>query len=292
MGKAQKRIIFRDGNLNHLIPAVESAVQQNQLPSNTILLQAAIQTMQLNILQYLLTRLSLSENDQNRNETKKKCQTGTLDRAVILETLTSERVPAFELLCRHNPSLQTMQLGHLGTPLAWAILGGNLRLASYLLSNGVDPNESQIHYCPAVLAAAGHGSCDMMELLLNHGAVIAGTDAPFAAVHNQRIDMLNHLVKLRKAANINDTQPARSERGLTPGPVLHLAIRRKYRQMVRVLIEEFHADPLVKDEEGKTAVMWAEDPQDSELIKYQFHTFHVLYRLPSTVFTRARTRKR
>ena len=126
-----------------------------------------------------------------------------------------------------------MQLGHLGTPLAWAIIGDNLRLASFLLSNGVDPNASQVHYRPAVVAAAGHGSCDMMELLLNHGAVIAGTDALFAAVRNQRIDMLNHLVKIRKAANVNDIQPAHSEKGLTPGPVLHLAIRRKYRQMVR-----------------------------------------------------------
>ena len=175
--------------------------------------------MQLDILQYLLTWLFQSENDENHNEAGDKCGTGTLDRAVILETLTCERVPAFELLCQHDPSLQTMQLGHLGTPLAWAILAGNLRLASFLLSNGVDPNESQIQYRPAVVAAAGHGSCDVMELLLDHGAVIAGTDALFAAVRNQRIDMLNLLVKLRRAANINDIQPVRGEKDLTPGPV-------------------------------------------------------------------------
>lgn len=107
-----------------------------------------------------------------------------------------------------------------------------------------------------------------MELLLDYGAVIAGTDTLFAAVRNQRVDMLTLLVERRKAANINDIQPADCEKGLTPGPVLHLAIRRKYRQMVRLLIERFHADPLVKDKEGKTAVAWAVDVQDLEFMKY------------------------
>ena len=37
--------------------------------------------------------------------------------------------------------------------------------------------------------------------------------------------------------------------------------------MVRVLIESFHVDPLIKDEEGKTAVLWAMDSHDSELVK-------------------------
>jgi ankyrin repeat protein len=70
-----------------------------------------------------------------------------------------------------------LQIGHLGAPLAWAILVDNLRLVSFLLANGVGPNESQINYRPAVMAAAGKGSSAMMELLLNHGAAIAGTDA-------------------------------------------------------------------------------------------------------------------
>lgn len=120
MNEVQKRImaLITDGNLIQLIPTVESAIQQDQLPSTTILLQTAIQAMQLDILQYLLTRLVLPEKDQNDNEKGEKHQKEALDRAVILETLTSERVPAFELLCRHNPSLQTMQLGHLGAPLA------------------------------------------------------------------------------------------------------------------------------------------------------------------------------
>ncbi|KAJ5621751.1 hypothetical protein N7528_006534 [Penicillium herquei] len=269
MDEAQKRIIsfIRDGSLSDLMPAVESALQKNKLPSTTILVQTAIETMQLDILQYLLTQLFQSENDKNHNEAGDKNQTGTLDRAVILETLTSERVPAFEVLCRHDSTLQTMQLGHFGTPLGWAILADNLQLASFLLSNGVDPNACQIHYRPAVVAAAGHGSCDMMELLLDNGAIIAGTDALFAAVRNKRIDMLNLLVKSRRVADINDIQPACGEKGLTPGPVLHLAIRRKYRQMVRVLINSFHVDPLIKDEEGKTALLWALDSEDSELVK-------------------------
>ena len=64
------------------------------------------------------------------------------------------RLPALELLCRHDPSLLTMQLDHLGAPLAWVILSDNLRLVSFLLANRVDPNETQINHRSAVVAAA------------------------------------------------------------------------------------------------------------------------------------------
>ncbi|KAF7177626.1 hypothetical protein CNMCM7691_005987 [Aspergillus felis] len=269
MDDIQKTIItlITNGNLTQLIPTIETALQQHQIPPTTILLQTAIQSMQLDVLQYLLTRLLPCEEDEDNKGNGAKNQIGALNRAVILDTLTSERVPAFELLCRYDPSLRTMQLGHLGAPLAWAIVGDNLRLASFLLANGVDPNETEINYRPAVVAAAGHRSCAMMELLLDHGAAIAGTDALFAAVRNQRIDMLTLLVERRKVADINAIQPADLETDLTPGPVLHLAIRRKYRRMVRVLIERFHADPLAQDLQGKTAVAWAMDVKDPEIMK-------------------------
>lgn len=48
----------------------------------------------------------------------------------------------------------------------------------------------------------------MMELLLDHGAVIAGTDALFAAVRNQRRDMLTLLVERRKVVNIHAIPPS------------------------------------------------------------------------------------
>jgi hypothetical protein len=73
-----------------------------------------------------------------------------------------------------------------------------------------------------------------MEFLLDHGAIIAGTDALLDAVRNRRIDMLTLLMERRKVVNINAIQPAEGERDLTPGPVLHLAIRRNYWQIVRV----------------------------------------------------------
>ncbi|PKX90584.1 ankyrin repeat domain-containing protein [Aspergillus novofumigatus IBT 16806] len=243
--------LITEGNLTPTTPA-------------TILLQTAIQTMQLGVLQYLLPRLF--PRDEKNHITGQKSPLALLDRAVILETLSPERVPAFELLCRRDPSLRTVHLGHMGPPLAWAILGNNLRLASFLLADGVDSADCQVNYQPAVVAAAGSASCAMMELLLDHGAVVEGTDALFAAVRNHRVDMLALLVEKRKAADINAVQPAVRERGLTPGPVLHLAIRRRDRAMVRVLMQRFHADPLAKDSEGKTAVDWAVLVTDEEIL--------------------------
>ncbi|RHZ51676.1 ankyrin repeat domain-containing protein [Aspergillus thermomutatus] len=262
----QDKIIsfITEGNLSQLIPAIETALQQHQLPPTAILLQTAIQTMQLGVLQYLLPRLF--PRDEKKQTSGQKSPLAMLDRAVILETLSPERVPAFELLCRHDPSLRTVHLGHMGPPLAWAILGNNLRLASFLLADGVDSADCQVNYQPAVVAAAGSASCAMMGLLLDHGAVVEGTDALFAAVRNHRVDMLALLVEKRKAADINAVQPAVRERGLTPGPVLHLAIRRRDRAMVRVLMQRFHADPLAEDSEGKTAIDWAVEATDEEIL--------------------------
>jgi ankyrin repeat protein len=79
--------------------------------------------------------------------------------------------------------------------------------------------------------------------------------------------MLTLLVERRKVANINSIQPLGGEGDLTPGPVLHLAIRRKFWQKVRLLIERFHADPLAQDSEGKTTVAWAVDVKDLEGIR-------------------------
>lgn len=269
MDDFQEKIIplITDGNLTQLIPLIETALQQHQIPPTTILLQTAIQAMQLDVLQYLLTQLFPHKGDEDNNGNGKKSPFRTLDRAVILEALTSERVPAFELLCRHDPSLLTMPLGHWGPPLAWAVLGDHLRLASFLLANGVDPNETQLNHRPVVEGAARVGSCAMMELLLDHGGTIEGTGALFAAVCHQRIDMLTLLVEKRKMTNINAIQPANENQRLTAGPVLHLAIRKKYRPIVRVLIERFHADPLAQDPEGKTAVAWAVDVGDPEIMK-------------------------
>lgn len=47
------------------------------------------------------------------------------------------------------------------------------------------------------------------------------------------------------------------EVGLTPGPVLHLAVQARNKAMVRLLVTMFGADPLVKDQSGRTAVDWA-----------------------------------
>ncbi|RLL95304.1 hypothetical protein CFD26_104969 [Aspergillus turcosus] len=251
MDDFQEKIIplITDGTLTGLIPIFETARQQQQVPPTAILLQTAIKAMQLDVLQYLLTRLLPHEEDEDNNGNGKQSPFRTLDREVILKALTSERVPAFELLCRHDPSLLTMPLGHWGPPLAWAVLGDQLRLASFLLANGVDPNETQLNHRPVVEGAASVASCAMMELLLDHGATIEGTGALFGAVCHRRIDMLTLLVEKRKMTNINAIQPADENQSLTAGPVLHLAIRKKYRPMVRVLIERFHADPLARDPE-------------------------------------------
>ncbi|OJJ50284.1 hypothetical protein ASPZODRAFT_157198 [Penicilliopsis zonata CBS 506.65] len=213
----QEKIIslIKDGDLSRLIPTLEGVLQkqEEQLTSTTdptILLQTAIQAMQLDVLDYLLTLFFAQEGGK-----PKEGHLRLLGRVVILEALDRDRVPVFELLCRHDPALQTMYVGHTGPPLAWAAKFENLALVSFLLARGVEPNKTQIDHRPAVSIVAGWGSCAVMELLLDHGAVVSGTDALFNAAFQRRIDMLALLLETRKAADINSIQPDRSSTWLS-----------------------------------------------------------------------------
>lgn len=52
-------------------------------------------------------------------------------------------------------------------------------------------------------------------------------------------------------------QPVEGSEELTPGPVLHLAVQIRNKEMACILVKKFGADPLIKDQSGKTAVDWA-----------------------------------
>ena len=95
----------------------------------------------------------------------------------------------------------------------------------------------------------------MLKLLLKHGAPINGIYTVYQAMESGSVDMLSFLMS-KKDVDINMVQPVEKNEELVPGPVLHLVVQARNKKIIRVLVKKFGADPLVKDQCGKTAVDW------------------------------------
>ncbi|BCR87324.1 ankyrin repeat domain-containing protein [Aspergillus chevalieri] len=218
-----------------------------------MLLHASIESMNLDIMRYLL-------------DTYKPNSKSALFRdKVSLTSVGHGKAEAFKILTVYHPSILTWHLSHIGDALGHAVLADNFPLAHFILDEaGCDPNKSQLCYRPTIEHTAYWGKYGMMELLLKYGARINGTKTLYEAMQSGSVDMLSFLMR-NTDGDINMIQPVKrsegpegsEEVGLTPGPVLHLAVQTRNKAMVRVLVTEFGADPLVKDQSGKTAVDWA-----------------------------------
>lgn len=211
------------------------------LPDIIPLLKAAIEAKNIDILRYLL-------------DTFKPRSEEYLFRYVVIESLNYDRTEEFKLLSEYNPKILTRDISHTGNALAHAVWGNNIPLASFLLTHGNDPNECRFMSRPPIAPATYLRHHEIIKLLIQHGARINDTHALFMAVESGCVDTLR-LLAHTKGVDINMAQPGKwLEEELVPGPVLHLAVQTKNSKMVRVLVKELGADPLVKDEDGKTAV--------------------------------------
>lgn len=226
------------------VAPVKQLLSTSTSPTDTIaLIHASIEVMNLDILRYLLDTF------------KPDSKTPVFRDTIVMEATGQGRAEAFKILSEYNPSILTRDLSHMGSALAHSVLANNIPLASFLLTGaGIDPNERRVYGGrPPIVSATHLGMFEMVNLLMKHGAQVKGTDALFEVMTSDRIDMLSYLVN-RKGVDINMIQPVEGSEELTPGPVLHLAVQMRNSKMVQLLLKEFGADPLVKDQNGKTAV--------------------------------------
>ena len=230
-----------------------------------MLLQMSIESMNLDIMHYLLDTYKPDSNSPLFCD------------KVSLASVGLGKTEAFKILTAYHPSILTWDLSHFGDALGHAVLANNLPLAQFILKEAdCDPNKSQLAHQPTIEHAAYFGKYEMMELLLKHGAQINGTKTLYKAMQSGSVDMLSLLME-NTGGNINMIQPVKWSEGseeseeveLTPGPVLHLAVQTRNTAMVHALVSKFGADPLVKDQSGKTAVDWAQfidDPAINRLL--------------------------
>ena len=229
------------------------------LPSIQLMLASAIRGGNREVLSCLLDSGLLEKASSGH-------QTWIFDRGVIMEACMPNRLAEFEVLWQRDPSVATTHLNHLGDTLGLAVLTKNVPLVSFLLSHGVDPDQSHFYYRPVLACTAGGTSEEILNLLLDHGATINTTNALRRAVLNQRVEMLRLLVK--RGADINAMQlDERGSIGTFQGPVLHIAISRKDKVMTQALLHEFGADPMAADSDGMTALQRAEETDNRDIVR-------------------------
>lgn len=240
-----------------------------------MLLQTSIESMNLNVMRYLL-------------DTYKPDSKSPLFRdKVSLESVGLGKTEAFKILTAYHPSILTWDLSHFGDALGHAVLANNFPLAHFILEDaGCDPNKSQLAHRPTIEQAAYFEKYEMMELLLKHGAQINGTKTLYKAMQSGSVSLLSLLMS-NTGGDINMIQPVEWSEGseesdeveLTPGPVLHLAVQTRNTAMVHALVAKFGADPLVKDQSGRTAVDWArciDDPAIDRLLDPTYKSCQIM----------------
>ena len=240
-----------------------------------MLLQTSIESMNLNVMRYLL-------------DTYKPDSKSPLFRdKVSLESVGLGKTEAFKILTAYHPSILTWDLSHFGDALGHAVLANNFPLAHFILEDaGCDPNKSQLAHRPTIEQAAYFEKYEMMELLLKHGAQINGTKTLYKAMQSGSVSLLSLLMS-NTGGDINMIQPVEWSEGseesdeveLTPGPVLHLAVQTRNTAMVHSLVAKFGADPLVKDQSGRTAVDWArciDDPAIDRLLDPTYKSCQIM----------------
>lgn len=223
----------------------------------TELFKDAIEGNNLPILQYLINKF--------KDERPPPWQA---DYTVIMAAGEPERLDCFKLLHEANPSATTAYLGHTGNIAGLAILGENIPLLKFLLGTGLDPNTAELMHQPAVLRAVQLGSVETLNLLLDHGATVKGTNALGLAVEAEKIDTLKALVE-KGGMDINTAQGsfADDDDKDISSPILHLAVRKGNAEIVRVLVKELGADLTIQDSEGKTALQRAQEQKQQKMVK-------------------------
>lgn len=176
----------------------------------------------------------------------------------LLKAIRKGETEKAKALLSENPELINQETGRWffrTYPIIHAAWQDNLELVRFMLQNGADPNLQNERSGPALNQAVMNKSQPMLKLLLDYGADpnrIANDYSPFMwAVAGGDTDLAEIMLTRSKIPVNLDLQGDYS--GKT---ALMLAARGDYADLVYRLLK-LGADPLLKDREGKTALMHA-----------------------------------
>ena len=171
----------------------------------------------------------------------------------------------FRIFVEAWPEVVELDMGHLGNPLAYAVVKDQIQLTQFLLDEGADPNRRCLahtgsgHYLRQSVKSS---SLEITKTLLQHGARTQVSGAIQEAAKLGRVDVLDLL--LNYGADVNETLPAdvgflihdKRHQQASESP-LHIAVLHDQIHSVRWLLAH-GADPNITDAQGRTPVMIAQ----------------------------------
>lgn len=185
-----------------------------------------------------------------------------------------------------------------GSALLWASAGGNLEVISYLVSQGLDPNEMSTSTWKPVDMAVSRGHLDALKHLLALGATFPTLNDPddyffFAALNSGNTDLVSYIIDKGFDPNfrsrigdiaVNQTiwsnQPAMLslliQKGARINDVfdrynfapLHVAAFQGLQGMCQILLDNGAVIDIPKPDDGTTPLQIAIESKKNELAKF------------------------
>jgi len=151
-------------------------------------------------------------------------------------------------------------------PLILAVDSGKSEAVEYLLNlNLFNVDETENGGITPLILACGIGSLSIVQFLINHGADVnhqahsqGETPLNNAILYGGYKDIVDLLLRCKVDVNVANIY------GLTP---LINATRKGYEEIVKMLVEN-GADLTLKDNEGRTALKWAELKFQEKIYRY------------------------
>lgn len=150
-----------------------------------------------------------------------------------------------------------------GTPLMYAVLGGDPQIVRLLLDHDVNLNAKAENGWSAVMIAAAKGYVEVLEMLLEEGADPTLADVyswtPLMRAGFEKRAAVVRLLLEDDRVDIN----RRGENGIT---ALHLAASQGHVEIARLLVAH-GADPQIKDRFDRTAHLIALQRKHADLVE-------------------------
>ncbi len=172
-------------------------------------------------------------------------------------------IDVMKLLLTKEGTVIDIEDGQGMTPLYWAVINNDVKIAELLIKKGASVDYSGINSTTALIEASKHGHIDIVKLLVANGADInikvsvSRTPLHYAAEKGY-MDIAKILVENGADINADDGE------GMTP---LHYAAKESNIDIVSFLIEK-RADLNYKSRNGEVALKYPYDKDDETMVEF------------------------